>query len=253
MTIEGTAPGAADPELSLVVPAYNEAARLPAAISAIAAFFAARPITAELLLVDDGSTDATPELIAAAAQALPPTVTLRTLRHPTNLGKGAAVRSGCLAAAGRFVLFTDADIAVPLEEADRLLEALRGGCDVAIGTRVQPDGRDMRASQPFARRLGGKGFTWVRRRIAAPDIIDTQCPMKGFRAEAAHLIFSQQQLTGWAFDAELLYLAQRARLRICQMPVVWRHVEGSKLRPGVRLAARALRDLLRLRLIHRTG
>jgi hypothetical protein len=156
-------------------------------------------------------------------------------------------------ARGRYVIFTDADLAVPLVEADRLLAALRAGCDVAIGTRVQPDGRDMRASQPPLRRLGGKGFTWIRRRIAVPDIIDTQCPMKGFTHEAAQRIFREQRLRGWAFDAELLFLARRSKLRICQMPVVWQHVEGSKLRPSVKLAVLAFWDLVRLRLVHLGG
>jgi dolichyl-phosphate beta-glucosyltransferase len=236
--------------MSLVVPAYNEAARLPRAIDAIEAFFRTRSLTAELILVDDGSTDTTPAIIASAAERLSPLVAVRPVRHTVNRGKGAAVRSGCLVARGRYVLFTDADLAVPIEAVDLLLEALRSNCDVAIGTRVQPDGRDMRASQPPLRRLGGRAFTWIRRRIAVPDIIDTQCPLKGFRAEAARRIFALQKLQGWAFDAELLFLARRERMRICQMPVAWRHVEGSKLRPSLRLASRAMWDLGRLRLIH---
>lgn len=238
------------PEVSLVIPIYNEAARLPRTLDAIEAYFRARALSAELVLVDDGSTDATPHLIAEAVMRLAPVVAVRPLRHAVNRGKGGAVRTGCLGARGTYIIFTDADLAVPLEEADRLLDALRAGCDVAIGTRVQPDGRDMRASQPPLRRLGGKAFTWVRRRIAVPDIIDTQCPMKGFRAEAAQRIFAAQRLRGWAFDAELLFLARRAHMRICQMPVVWRHMAGSKLRPSIRLAALALWDLLRLRLVH---
>jgi dolichyl-phosphate beta-glucosyltransferase len=240
-------------ELSLVMPVFNEAARLPRTLDAVEAFFRERTLAAELVLVDDGSSDATSGIIAEAIPRLALLVAVRPLRHALNQGKGGAVRTGCLAARGQFVVFTDADLAVPLEEVDRLLDALRAGCDVAIGTRVQPDGRDMRASQPALRRTGGKAFTWVRQRVAVPDIIDTQCPMKGFRAGAARRIFAQQKLRGWPFDAELLFLARRARLRICQMPVVWRHVEGSKLRPNVKLAVVALWDLLRLRLIHLGG
>jgi dolichyl-phosphate beta-glucosyltransferase len=241
------------PELSLVVPAYNEERRLPRALDAIEEFFKARGLTAELVLVDDGSSDDTPNLIAQTVTRLAPLVQVSPRRHAVNRGKGAAVRTGCLVARGRYVIFTDADLAVPLVEADRLLEALRAGCEVAIGTRVQPDGKDMRASQPPMRRWGGKGFTWIRRRIAVPDIIDTQCPMKGFTHEAAQRVFREQKLRGWAFDAELLFLARRARYRICQMPVVWQHVEGSKLRPSAKLVVLAFWDLVRLRLVHLGG
>ncbi|MER3421409.1 MAG: glycosyl transferase, partial [Chloroflexota bacterium] len=163
------------------------------------------------------------------------------------------MRTGCLAACGRYVVYADADLAVPLDEVDRILAALRDGCDVAIGTRVHPGGQDMRASQPFMRRMAGRMFTAVRRRLAVPDIVDTQCPMKGFRAEAARVLFSRQRLTGWTFDAELLFLARRAGMRICQIPVHWHHVEGSKLRPGPRLALRILGDLLWMRLAHLPG
>jgi dolichyl-phosphate beta-glucosyltransferase len=241
------------PELSLVVPAYNEERRLPRALDAIEQFFKTRGLTAELVLVDDGSSDDTPNLIAQAVTRLAPLVQVSPRRHAVNRGKGAAVRTGCVVARGRYVIFIDADLAVPLAEADRLLEALRAGCEVAIGTRVQPDGKDMRASQPPMRRWGGKGFTWIRRRIAVPDIIDTQCPMKGFTHEAAQRVFHEQKLRGWAFDAELLFLARRARYRICQMPVVWQHVEGSKLRPSAKLVALAFWDLVRLRLVHLGG
>lgn len=243
-------PRQARPELSLVIPAYDEAARLPQTLDAIAAFFAARPLTAELIIVDDGSHDGTRAILATAADRLPPALRVTVLEHEVNRGKGAAVRTGCLAAQGRYVLYTDADLAVPLEEMDKLLEALRSGCDVAIGTRMHPDGRDMRVGQPPLRRLGGKAFTWVRQLIAVPDIVDSQCPMKGFGGAAAQQLFAAQKLDGWAFDAELLFLAQRAGMPICQVPVVWRHVGGSKLRPGFRLAARSLWDLTRLRLLH---
>lgn len=238
------------PELSLVVPAHNEAARLPGTVDAIIAFFAERLAPAELVLVDDGSTDTTAEIITATAARLPAHVVLRAPRHRVNRGKGAAVRTGCLAATGDFVLYADADLAVPLEEADRLLNALRAGCDVAIGSRVQADGSDMRASQPLMRRMSGRGFTLLRRWLAVGDIVDTQCPMKGFRREAAQRLFRRQKLPGWAFDAEILFLARQANMRICEMPVRWRHVPGSKLRPGPTLALRSLSDLVRLRLVH---
>lgn len=243
----------AAPLLSLVIPAYDEAARLPATLAGVRAFCAAYPGPLEVVFVDDGSRDATPQLLEAARAEMPSGAALRVLRHPVNQGKGAAVRTGCLAARGRYVVYADADLAVPLDEVGRIVTALKDGCDVAIGTRVHPGGRDMRASQPFARRLAGWMFTMVRRWLAVPDIADTQCPMKGFRAEAARALFSRQRLTGWTFDAELLFLARRAGMRICQIPVQWHHVEGSKLRPGPRLALRILGDLLWMRLVHLSG
>lgn len=243
----------ARPELSLVVPAYNEAARLPAALSRLAAHFRAHPRASELILVDDGSSDATPELLARAGADVPADVRVRVLRHRRNRGKGGAVRSGCLAATGRYVMYIDADLAVPLTEMEPLLAALDAGADVAIGSRIHPDGRDMRASQPLRRRLGGKAFTWLRQRLAVPEIVDTQCPMKAFRAEVVPRVFARQKLSGWAFDAEILFLARREGLTIREIPVQWQHMEGSKLQPGVRLALRSLRDLVRLRLVHLGG
>ena len=238
------------PELTVVIPAFNEAARLPATLAALAEHFTARPASAEVVFVDDGSRDATPELLAGAAEAMPEHVRVRVERHSVQSGKGAAVRTGCLAAGGRLVVYVDADLAVPLAEIDRIVDALRGSCAVAIGTRVQPDGSDMRAGQPLVRRVSGKAFTWTRRVLAVPDIIDTQCPLKGFRAEVVPALFGRQRLTGWTFDAELLFLARRQRLPICQLPVVWRHMEGSKLRPGAKLALRSLRDLVVMRWVH---
>jgi len=237
-------------ELSIVVPAHNEAKRLPASLDALRAFLSAQPFPSELIVADDGSTDGTAELVRQASRHFPPAVRVGVIQHARNLGKGAAVRSGCLTARGRYVVYMDADLAVPVEEASRLLDALRDGCDLAIGTRIQPDGADMRVSQPRLRRLTGRIFTVVRQRVAVRDIEDSQCPLKGFRREVVPYLFRRQRLRGWSFDAEILYLAQRRGLRICQVPVRWRHIEGSSLRPGLKLAASVTWDLIRLRLLH---
>ena len=238
------------PELSLVIPAHNEARRIPATLAAVQAYLSERPYRSEVIVVDDGSRDGTSEVVRRAARRFPADLPVRVVQHARRLGKGAAVRSGCLAARGRYVAYTDADLAVPVEETGRVLDALQEGCDVAIGTRIQPDGSDMRESQPRLRRLAGSGFTSVRRRLVAGAIVDTQCPLKAFRAEVVPHLFRAQRLRGWSFDAEVLYLAEQRGLRICQVPVVWRHVTGSNLRPGARLAAEVAWDLIRLRVLH---
>jgi dolichyl-phosphate beta-glucosyltransferase len=241
------------PELSLVIPAFNESRRIPATLAAACEYLGRQPFRSELIVVDDGSRDGTAEVVRRAARRFPACIAVRVVNHARQLGKGAAVRSGCLAARGRFVVYTDADLAVPIEEVGRVLDAVRQGCDVAIGTRIQPDGSDMRASQPLLRRLGGTGFAAIRRRLATAQIVDTQCPLKAFRAEVVPHLFRAQRLRGWSFDAEILYLAERRGLCICQVPVVWRHVTGSNLRPGVRLAAQITWELVRLRALHLRG
>ena len=241
------------PELSLVVPAYDEARRIPAALTAIREYLRAQPYRSELIVADDGSRDGTAEVVRRAARRFPPEIRVRVVQHARNLGKGAAVRSGCLAARGRFVVYMDADLAVPVEEVERVLAAVREDCDIAIGTRIQPDGSDMRASQPALRRAAGAGFTAMRRRLAVAEIVDTQCPLKAFRAEVVPQLFRRQRLRGWSFDAEILYLAEQRGARICQVPVVWQHVTGSNLRPSVKLAMQVAWDLIRLRALHLRG
>jgi len=239
------------PRLSLVIPAYNEEHRLGPSLEQLLAFAGVQGYPVEILVVDDGSVDRTAELVQEAAGATPADVSLRLLQHPRNLGKGRAVRTGCLAAAGDFVAYLDADLATPPQEALKLLPALEEGAQVAVGSRVHPGGHDMRASQPPYRRALGWLYTWVRQRLLLPDIVDTQCPLKAFRREAAQGIFARQRLSGWAFDAEVLYLAHRMGLRTSQVPVDWHHVGGSHMRVGPLQALRVLWDLLRLRWLHR--
>jgi dolichyl-phosphate beta-glucosyltransferase len=240
----------AQPHLSLVLPAYNEEQRLSASLRRLADYLGRQNYDCEILLVDDGSTDATAEVADRAAAAMPEGVQLRVLTHHQNRGKGAAVKTGCLAATGRYVLFTDVDLASPLEDCEGILGALERSADVAIGTRVQPGGYDMRSSQPWSRRLMGHMFTFFRKRLLLPDIEDTQCPLKGFRREAAQRIFAAQRLSGWSFDVELLYLARRFGMKTEQIPVRWEHVGGSTLRMSPPMALRVFWDLLRLRFLH---
>lgn len=239
------------PYVSVVLPAYNEADRLPASLDHVIAYLRGQPYPSEVIVTDDGSRDATPDIVrarAASAGDASSAVTIRLLQHARNQGKGAAIRTGMLAAQGDFVFFMDADLATPPEELEPLLAALRDGADVASGSRIQPGGRDMRASQPFQRRLVGKAFTFMRKALRVlPDIDDTQCPMKGFTRDAAQQVFRRQRLRGWIFDAEVLYIARALGYRIVEVPVRWRHVEGSRLRVRPQQVWEVLRDLVRLR------
>lgn len=237
--------------LSLVIPAYNEERRLLPSLQRVDGYLSAQPYASELVVVDDGSTDRTAELVRGFAPSAPDRVRVRLLAHERNRGKGAAVRTGCLAAQGVYVVFTDMDLAVPVEEVGRLLERLEAGADVAVGTRLHPGGRDMRSSQPPLRRLAGRLFVLVRRLVAVPELHDTQCPLKGFRHQAAQRLFAAQRLSGWAFDVEILFLAKRWDLRVEEVPVQWDHVAGSRVSLRPRVAAQVLWDLLRLRLLHR--
>jgi dolichyl-phosphate beta-glucosyltransferase len=234
-----------------VIPAYNEERRLLPALQRVDEYLSTRPYVSELVVVDDGSTDRTAELVRGFAPSAPDRVQVHLVAHERNRGKGAAVRTGCLAAQGEYVVFTDMDLAVPVEEVGRVLERLEAGVDVAVGTRLHPGGQDMRSSQPPLRRLAGRLFVLVRRLVAVSEFHDTQCPLKGFRRQAAHRLFAAQRLSGWAFDVELLYLAKRWDLRVEEVPVRWDHIAGSHvgLRPSV--AFRVLWDLLRLHLLHR--
>ena len=239
------------PTVSLLIAAHNEeqviARRLE---NALALDYPADRL--EIVIASDGSSDATPRIVCARAeQPLPSGVVLRLVQHTPNKGKGAAIRDGMLAASGEFVFFLDADLASPPEEALKLLARLEAGADVAIGNRVQPDGSDMRASQPAQRRFVGRVFTTMRKALGVlADIDDTQCPLKGFRREVAGAVFEEQTLTGWTFDAEVLCIARSLGYRIEQVPVRWRHVEGSRLRVRPAQALEVARDLWRLRQRH---
>jgi glycosyltransferase involved in cell wall biosynthesis len=237
------------PHVSIVIPAYNEEARLPASLDRVIDFLAQQSYDREIIVSDDGSTDKTPAIVHRSQDAgTPDHVVLRLLRSEDNDGKGAAIKRGVLDARGAYVFFVDADLATPPEELPALLAMLEADADVAIGSRIQRDGSDMRASQPLQRRLAGKLFTIMRKAMRVlPEIDDTQCPLKGFRAEAASAIFHEQRLSGWIFDAEVLYIAKAMDLRIASSPVRWRHVDGSRLRVRPGQAWQVARDLIRLR------
>jgi dolichyl-phosphate beta-glucosyltransferase len=215
----------------------------------IDAYLARLPYESELIVVDDGGGDAGREALDQAVAALRPGLSRRVLRHETNRGKGAAVRTGCLAAQGSYVAFIDADLATPPEALGGLIQALEAGADVAVGVRRQADGSDLRDRRSLRRRLAGRAFAAAVRLLLLPGMQDSQCPLKAFRREAAQQLFALQRIDTWSFDAEVLYLARRLGMKVAQVPVAWTAVEGSHLR--LSRSVGELVNLLRIRWMHR--
>jgi len=228
-----------DPDLSVVLPVYNEAHVLDETLRSLVRFLEARGEPFELVCVDDGSRDGSLGILRAAAERDP---RVRVDALPANRGKGAAVRQGMLAARGRRSVFMDVDLSTPLDELPRLLGALDAGYDVVIGNRHAP-GSSIRRHQPLLRELLGKGFTALTRLFLAPGVHDFTCGFKGFRRDAARAIFERSVLDGWAFDAELVVIAQERGFKLAQVPVSWSHADRSKVRVG-RAVLGSLRELL---------
>ena len=217
---------AAGPLLSIVIPAYNEAKRLPVYLPRIRAFCAELGADWEVLVVDDGSKDGTAEYVQSESQT---ERRVRLLKQEVNQGKGSAVRRGVNEARGLYILFADADGATPIEEATKLLSAARRGADVVIGSRKVSDAETHR-QRSFIRSLLGSVFYRITNLLVVPGILDTQCGFKLFRRSAARQIFPLLRESGWAFDVEILFLAQKFGMTIAEVPVNWSSVEGSKVK-----------------------
>lgn len=230
------------PSLSVVVPAFDEAERIEATLRAISRHLAARRSASELIVVDDGSSDATALRVRALAPAL--AVPLQLLRYEPNRGKGFALKVGFAATRGARILFSDADLSTPIEEADALLAALDAGADVAIGSRKHARAV-VEVRQPWLRETLGKGFTWLVRRLVA-DVGDATCGFKAYRGEAGRELYARLRVFDWSFDAEMLLVAGLLGLRTTEVPVRWRDQAGSKvvLRRDV---PRSLLNLARIR------
>ncbi|MDB5267026.1 MAG: hypothetical protein JWP58_66 [Hymenobacter sp.] len=215
-------------ELSLIIPAFNEAHRIGPTLRRVHRFLAARPASFEILVVDDGSKDDTVALVTALAGELPG---LRVLCSPANRGKGHAVRRGMLAATGHVRLFSDADGSTPIDELDPLLRALAAGADIAIGSRYLAGSRVTRP-QPWFRRVWSRLVNRVVQRVLLPGVADTHCGFKAFTAAAATHTFAACTVDGWSFDLEVLARARAHGLSIREVPVRWENDERSKARIG---------------------
>lgn len=243
-------------QLTVVLPAYNETVRIGPALDELFGYLDSGPVglppQVDVLVVDDGSADDTAAVVAARPEAARPQDARNDLRvlRVQHAGKGAAVRAGMLAAEGDVVVFADADMATPPDQLPKLLAALVSA-DVALGSRIQPDGTDMRASQPRYRRMLGRLFHRLASLWVVGPVEDTQCGFKGFTREAAQDLFARQRVTSIVFDVELIHIARRRGYRIAIVPVNWMDQRGSRMRPGVRLAIQVAWDLFRIPLLHR--
>jgi len=213
------------PDLSVIIPAYNEEGRLPATLTSVYTFLSQSGHTFEILIVDDGSLDGTTDVVQEFAAH---NDGLRLISYAPNQGKGCAVRMGMLAARGDYLLMNDADGSSPIEEVDKLLEALKKGADVAIGSRAKDDPEVVVKAQ-LHRKYIGNTFNLIVQKLLLPGIQDTQCGFKLFKRDVAQDIFSVARLNGYAFDVELLYIARLRNYVIAEMAINWTNAEGSKV------------------------
>jgi len=228
------------PELSVVIPAYNEAERLGPSLDRALDYLETRGASFEVLVVDDGSADATGEVAAAYAGR-----NVRLLTLPRNRGKGAALRAGVLASGGDRVLLSDADFSTPIEELPKLERRL-ADADLVLGSRAAP-GADVRERQPIYRELMGKTFNRLIRLLGVRGLRDTQCGFKLVRGEVGRQLFAAMEIDGFAYDVEMVWLAQRRGYRVVEVGVVWVNSAASKVDP-IRSSLAMFRDVLALRL-----
>ena len=230
------------PQYSIIIPAYNESARLGKTLDRVLAYVSAQPWEAEIIVVNDGSRDRTPDLVRECAEHHR---NLRLVENPGNRGKGYSVRNGMLNATGQILLFSDADLSSPIEEAPKLLAAIQSGADIAIGSRwLQPELQTHR--QSLLRQLYGRVFNLILRIVLGLNFKDTQCGFKAFTRDSAQTVFSQQKIERWGFDPELLFLARKSGLKVVEVGVAWAHDEGTRINP-LRDGLRMFGEVLKIR------
>ena len=236
------------PTYSIVIPAYNESARLRASLEKVLAYVHAQGWDAEVIVVNDGSRDDTADIIRDFAAKDP---MVKLLENPGNRGKGYSVRNGMLHAQGRLILFSDADLSSPIEEAPKLLDALEAGADIAIGSRwLRAETQTQR--QPLHRQLFGRIFNILLRISLGLQFADTQCGFKAFKRAPAQAIFPLQKIERWGFDPEILFLARKLGFKVVEIPVVWGHSGGARINPLID-GAKMFQEMLRVRWYSITG
>ena len=223
-----------NPDYSIVIPSFNESARIGHTLERVLECVHSHGWNAEVLVVNDGSSDNTAAIIQEFAAKDP---IVRLINNPSNRGKGYSVRNGMLQASGQIVMFTDADLSSPMEEAELLFAAIREGADIAIGSRWLEVQRQT-LKQPLYRRFFGRCFNAVTRLVMALPFADTQCGFKAFTREAGHAVFQLQRIERWGFDPEILFIAIKRGYTIREVPVTWGHDERSRisyLRDGLKM------------------
>ena len=213
------------PYYSIVIPAFNESARIPATLEQVVSCIRRHRWDAEVIVVNDGSTDSTRQVVLDFARTAPE---VRILDNPGNRGKGYSVRSGLLQALGEVVMFTDADLSSPMDEAERLFTAISEGADIAIGSRWLEKGRQTHR-QPLYRQFFGRCFNAVTRGVMGLHFADTQCGFKAFTRHAAQTVFQLQTIERWGFDPEILFIALKQGFKVVEVPVSWGHDARSRM------------------------
>ena len=236
------------PRYSIVIPAFNERARIPATLERVVECVRSHAWNAEIIVVNDGSTDDTAQIVQQFSVHSPE---VRLVENPGNHGKGYSVRNGILQAQGEVVMFTDSDLSAPIEEADRLFAAIAAGADIAIGSRWLESGRQTHR-QPLYRQFFGRCFNLVTRAVMGLSFVDTQCGFKAFTRSAAQTVFQLQTIERWGFDPEILFIAVKRGLNVKEVPVSWAHDERTRmsyLKDGLQM----LQDLALIRWNALTG
>ena len=213
------------PKFSIVIPAYNERARIENALREVVACVRERGWDAEVIVVNDGSSDSTAQLVKDFARTAPE---VSLIENPGNRGKGFSVRNGLLQARGEIVMFTDADLSAPISEAELLFKAIREGADIAIGSRWLESGRQTH-KQPWYRQVFGRCFNLVTRMVMGLPFADTQCGFKAFTRSAAQTVFQLETIERWGFDPEILFIALKRHLKVVEVPVTWGHDARSRM------------------------
>jgi dolichyl-phosphate beta-glucosyltransferase len=234
--------------LSVVIPTYNEQDRLGITLEAMTSYLSSKPYTYELLLVDDGSRDKTIE-VASEIISHHSLVNFRIIKNVSNHGKGYVVKQGMLAAKGQIILFSDADLATPIEVLDAMLPLIETKYDVVFASRAL-DRTLITEHQPKFRELSGKIINKIVQLLYLPRVQDSQCGFKLFKRKVAQTIFSRQVLTGWLFDVEILWLAKKFGFSLFEYPVPWRHVPDSRVKMNLGSILSLMKDIIKLRFLH---